>query len=362
MYPNRLCQLLQIEQPIIKAPMAGGADRPELVAAVSEAGGIGFTGAAYQSADQIEADCARIRQLTDKPFGINLFVPEPKQAPPADPQPALDALAPWFEELGLPTPALTVSAGLDFDHQLEAALESGARALSFTFGLLPPQAVAAARARGMLLIGNASTVAEARALEESGVDAIVAQGSEAGGHRASFAGSESSSGEVPLIGTLALVPQVVDAVRLPVIAAGGIMDGRGITAALALGADAAQLGTAFLSCREAGIPDVYKQAILDADEADTAITRAFSGRSARGIRNRVMERLNATPEAILPFPYQNELTRPMRGAAAKAGEAQYLSLWAGQGLRMSRALAAAQLMDKLVEESAVALAWLKQLQ
>jgi nitronate monooxygenase len=188
-------------------------------------------------------------------------------------------------------------------------------------------------------------VAEAVALERSGVDAVIAQGSEAGGHRGSFA----VPFEQAMVGTMALVPQVVDAIDIPVVASGGIMDGRGIAAALALGASAVQLGTAFLTSEEAGISDVYKEAILAAGEHETRITRAFSGRPARGIVNRFMSDVDASGTA-LPFPYQNALTRPLRQAAAKQGRADMLSLWAGQGVRLARRGRAADLMKLLTSE------------
>jgi nitronate monooxygenase len=219
---------------------------------------------------------------------------------------------------------------------------------SFTFGMLPGAARDKVKARGLMIAGTATTVDEAIALERAGIDFVVAQGSEAGGHRGTFAGpADYAAFEAGMIGTLALVPQIVDAVRVPVVASGGIMDGRGIAAVLALGASAAQLGTAFLTCEEAGIPDVYKQAILDAREDQTRITRAFSGRPARGIVNRFMREV----EEVLPFPLQNALTRPLRTAAAKQGRAEFLSLWAGQGVRMARRMKAADLVATLAEET-----------
>jgi nitronate monooxygenase len=244
---------------------------------------------------------------------------------------------------------LPTAAGYAFDEQLAAALDSGAAVFSFTFGLLPASAVTAIKGRGMFLIGTATTVAEAVALEQAGVDAIVTQGSEAGGHRGTFA----APFDMGMVGTLALVPQVVDAVTVPVIASGGIMDGRGIAAALALGASAVQMGTAFLTCDEAGVPDAYKEAILRTCEHETRLTRAFSGRPARGIINRFMtevDRADAT-EAILPFPLQNALTRPLRNAAAQQGRADYLSLWAGQGMRLARRQPAAALIARLAHET-----------
>jgi nitronate monooxygenase len=217
--------------------------------------------------------------------------------------------------------------------------------------MLPAAALAAIKAKGLVLAGTATTVDEAIALERAGVDVIVAQGSEAGGHRGTF---DNAKADASLIGTLALVPQIVDAVRLPVIASGGIMDGRGIAAVLALGAGAAQLGTAFLTCTEAGVPEAYKQAIIDAREDQTRVTTAFSGRAARGIVNRFMQDVDAGGD-VLPFPLQNALTRPLRTAAAAKGRAEFLSLWAGQGVRMARRQSAADLVAALVKETDAAI-------
>ena len=336
--------------------MAGGGDTPQLVGAVSEAGALGSIGAAYLTPEQIVQTARAVRALTSGPFGVNLFAPAPIP-PAADAGRALEKVAPFFAELRLPPPPPPPIPRDAFAQQLAALLETGAAVFSFTFGMLPAGAVEAAKARGMLVAGTATAVEEAVALEKTGVDAIVAQGSEAGGHRGSFSGGFDTS----IVGTLALVPQIADAVRVPVIASGGIMDGRGIAAALALGAGGVQLGTAFLTTREAGVPDCYKEAILRARETDTRVTRAFSGRPARGIVNRFMEEVERDPEAILPFPLQNALTRPLRTAAAKAGRAELLSLWAGQGVRLARKQTAAELVARLVEETDAAIAQLQRL-
>lgn len=203
----------------------------------------------------------------------------------------------------------------------------------------------------MLVMGTATTVAEAKALVEAGVDAVVAQGSEAGGHRGTFLGDFAAG----LVGTISLVPQVCDAVAVPVIASGGIMDGRGVAAALALGGAGAQLGTAFLTCEEAGIPAAYQEAILSATEEGTRLTRAFSGRPARGIVNRFLSGMESREDAVLPFPLQNGLTRPLRSEASKRGRADYLSLWAGQGVRLARRMKAAELVETLRAETETAL-------
>ena len=346
-----LAERLGIQHPIIQAPLAVGGDTPALVAAVSEAGGLGSIGAAYLTPEQIAAACAAVRGKTKRPFGINLFAPQLPLPLHVDASSALSRVAPFFAQLGLAAPTAPAPPVSGFDAQLAAAIDGGASLFSFTLGMLPSAALAAIKAKGLVLAGTATTVDEAVALERAGVDAVVAQGAEAGGHRGTF---DNANADSSLIGTLALVPQIVDAVRVPVVASGGIMDGRGIAAVLALGAGAAQLGTAFLTCDEAGVPDVYKHAILDAHEDQTRVTRAFSGRAARGIVNRFMQEIDSTGD-VLPFPLQNALTRPLRTAAAKQGRAEFLSLWAGQGVRMARRLPAAELVAKLVEETDAAI-------
>lgn len=348
-FQTELTRRLGLTHPIIQAPMAGGGDTPDLVAAVSEAGAFGSVGAAYLTPQQIAETVRAVRERTSRPFGINLFAPMAAPPEPATVGEAVERVAPFYAELGLPAPAAPTLPADAFGEQFAAALDSGAALLSFTFGTIPADAVAAAKGRGMLLAGTATTVEEAVALERLGVDMVVVQGSEAGGHRGTFA-TEFGAG---MVGTMALVPQTVDAVRVPVVASGGIMDGRGIAAALALGAVGVQMGTAFLTCDEAGAVDAYKQAILNAREHETRLTRAFSGRPARGIVNRFMEAVEpgGADDAVLPFPLQNALTRPMRTAAGKQGRAEFLSLWAGQGLRMARRQSAADLVARLARET-----------
>lgn len=349
-----LTERFNLACPIIQAPMAGGGDTPDLVAAVCEAGGMGFIGGAYLTPDQITSASQAIRGRTNRAFGINLFAPLPPPDATQDMTAAIERVAPYHTDLDLPPPEAPGLAPDTFEQQLAMALESGAKAFSFTFGIPPRDAIDAIRSRGMFLMGTATTVEEAVALERAGFDAVVAQGSEAGGHRGSFAGAFETS----MVGTVALVPQIADAVQLPVIASGGIMDGRGLAAALALGAAAVQMGTAFLTCAEAGVPEAYKAAILGAAEHQTRLTRAFSGRPARGIVNRFMTEVEADSgdPGILPFPLQNTLTRPMRTAAAKAGRAEYLSLWAGQGLRLARRRPAADLVTQVAADAEATLA------
>jgi nitronate monooxygenase len=340
---------LGMKCPIIQAPMAGGGDTVELVAAVSDAGGLGSIGAAYLTPEQIISAGKAIRERTRRAFGVNLFAP--LEAPVVESDAvarAVERVSGYYEELGLPAPTPPMLAVGQFDEQLAACLETEAVVLSFTFGTLPAGAVAKIKNRGKFLIGTATTVQEAQVLVERGVDAVVAQGGEAGGHRASFA----AGFEAGMVGTMTLVPQMVDAVPVPIVASGGIMDGRGIAAALALGASAVQMGTAFLTCPEAGVAEAYKESILAAGEEQTRITRAFSGRPARGIANRVLVEYENAQDCILPFPLQNSLTRAMRTQAGKVNRAEYLSLWAGQGVRMARRLSAADLVAALERETA----------
>jgi nitronate monooxygenase len=355
-----LTKRLNLEHPLIQAPLAGGGDTPDLVAAVCNAGAIGFIGAAYSTPAQISELASAVRRKTKRPFGINLFAPLPETSAVINIQAAVQKVAPFFEELGLPAPSAPALPASSFSKQLAAVLETDASVFSFTFELPQADAILAVKSRGMYVMGTATTVEEAIALEKAGVDAVVTQGSEAGGHRGTFIGDFNSG----MIGTMSLVPQVADAVRIPVIASGGIMDGRGIAAALSLGASAVQLGTAFLTCSEAGIPEAYMEAILHAREDQTRVTRAFSGRPARGIVNRFMTEVECgnSTDPILPFPLQNALTRPLRNAAAKQGRPEFLSLWSGQGVRMARRQSAADLVARLARETAAALDHLKSLQ
>ncbi len=345
--PGSLSSLLRIGHPLIGAPMAGGPSTPALAAAVSQAGGLGFLGCAYSTPEQILEWSREVRARTDRPFGINLFADVPG-GPPVDPGPMLELLRPIHAELGLPPPEPPGPSTRALEAQIEAVVQSGAAVFSVTFGIPSAAQLERLKRAGMVRMATANTVEEARRSEAAGFEAVVAQGSEAGGHRATFVGSF----ERGLVGTMALVPQVVDAVRVPVVAAGGIMDGRGWVAAEALGAAGVQLGTAFLACDECGAVPAYKEAVLAATDDGTAVTRAFSGRAARGLVNRFLTEVEEQPEAILPYPLQNAFTRPMRTAAAGAGRAELLSLWAGQAARLARRGPAAEVVRWLVEDAA----------
>jgi len=345
-----LTRLLGIEHPIIQAPMAGGPTTPALAAAIANAGGLGTLGAAYLAPDTLRREIAAVRALTDRPFGINLFVPETPDVTPKQVARAQALLNPLRAELGLP-PSPDIPPQADsFADQLAVVIAERVPVLSFTFGILAEEHLDALRTAGILAVGTATTVAEGVALERAGVDAIVGQGSEAGGHRGTFA-PDAASAERALVGTLALIPQLVDAVRVPVIAAGGIGDGRGLLAALALGAVGVQMGTAFLACPESGAHPQHKAAVLAATDEDSIITRAFSGRSARGIANHFIEEMRAHEAEVAPFPVQNALTRDIRQAAARADRGEYLSLWAGQAARLATARPAAEIVRATVEQA-----------
>jgi nitronate monooxygenase len=339
-------QELSPRHPIFLAPLGGGPSTPELVAAVSNAGGFAFLAAPYLTPDQIADAVRKIRALTDRPFGLNLFAGGWSRERPAQAPGALAFMAPFHARLGLPPPALPDVPPDPFPAQLEVVLDARPAAFSFTFGIPPSDAMQALRARGIRTFGTATCLREAKLLQAAGVDAILAQGAEAGGHRGTFA-AERDEGLVP---TLRLVSEIRREVPLPVVATGGLMDGRDVRAALEAGAVAGQLGTAFLACPESGASAVYKRALLAAGRDTTVLTRAFSGRWARGLANEVTSRGEAEPGAILPYPAQNQLTRAMRQAAAQKGEAELLSLWAGQGVGRLRALPAAELVRALAEE------------
>ncbi len=344
-----LCKKLGIDLPIVQAPMAG-VTTPELVAAACNAGALGSIGAPYYSADEITRAAEETRRRTRRPFAINLFMP--LRAPASDgavvarAQRILDGMR---AELGLPANPTAPPPRDDFDAQLEAVLRARPAVFSFTMGVLDKERTAALRAAGTVLVGTATTPEEGVALEESGVDVISAQGAEAGGHRGSFLVPTEDG----LWGVLALVRALVKRVRVPVLAAGGIMDGAGIAAALVAGASGAQLGTAFLSCPEAGTPAATRAALRSEAARRTVLTRAFSGRHGRAIANRFTDAFAGVD--VPPFPAFLGQTRDVRTTAAKQGRAELMQMFAGQGAPQSRGLPAAELIAALVDETNEAL-------
>ncbi|SHE09718.1 Nitronate monooxygenase [Chlamydia abortus] len=346
-YQTAVSEKLNLRYPIIQAGMAGGSTTPELVAAVSNAGGLGSLGAGYMTAEQIREAIRRIRELTDRPFAVNLFIPEPYEVRPEDIAAMNEALGAYRRKLGLPeAPPAPDRYSEPFEEQLKTVLEERVPAFSFTFGQPSGDVIDRLRSRGIVTIGTATTVSEAVQLEQAGIDLIVGQGSEAGGHRGTFAVPH----EQALVGTMALIPQIADRVRVPIIAAGGIMDGRGVAAALALGASGVQMGTAFLTALESGAHPRYQEELKRSTDESTTLTRAFSGKPARGIRNSFIADMERCEARIPPYPVQNALTRDIRQAAARAGDAEGMSLWAGQASALCRTEGAADIIRRTVRQ------------
>jgi nitronate monooxygenase len=342
---------LGLSVPVIQAPMAGGPSSQELVAACSAAGALGSFGFAYTQPDDMRKQSAFVRSKTDRPFGINLFVsPQPEPIEAGAQRGALEAVAGYYRELGLPAPEpVRPPYAPDLEAQIAAVEEIRPRVFTTHLGVLPKQRIKALQGRGIIVGGSATCISEAKQLEELGYDFVIAQGGEAGGHR----GTHLRNPYEALTGTFALVRLIVRAVKLPVVAAGGIMDGAGIAAVLALGAQAAQLGTAFIPCPESGAPQVHKDQLLKSTEDDTRITEKFSGKPARGLANRFMKETERAPQ--LAFPAQNKVTGTLRQASAKAGRPDFVAMWAGQAAPLSRALPAAQLVAKLEAETLAAI-------
>jgi nitronate monooxygenase len=348
---SRLLQLLGIIQPIIQAPMAGGTTPPALIAAACNAGALGCLGAGYLSPGQIAESIDAIRQLTNHPFAVNLFTYNPPSINDfSDHQinSLASAIGKYCQELHIAAPTgADATPKYNLDDQLKVLLAKKVPIFSFAFGIPTSDHMKILKDQNVILLGTATTASEARQLEAAGADAVIAQGSEAGGHRGTFGGSFESA----MIGSMALIPQVVDSVKVPVIAAGGIMDGRGLAAALALGAEAVQMGTAFLLCDEANVQEGYRQAILSREAEETKITSVFSGRPARGIKNRFMEEMEASGSTLLPFPLTDAMTKPMRAEARTKGLVDYINLWAGQAGRLARPMPAAKLIELVSSEA-----------
>jgi nitronate monooxygenase len=342
---NRLTNLLGIEAPVVLGPF-GGVSSVVLTAAVSDGGGLGSFGLYGYDGAAIRKTAAELRAATGKPFALNLWVPngtETNAVPQEDFEKYTAALKPYFEELGIPLPDMPARYMPDYGEQVEAVLEARPAVVSFVFGVPAPEVVEEAHRRGIKVVGTATTVAEAVALEAGGVDAVVASGMESGGHRVSFL----KPAEESLTGTFALVPQVADAVSIPVVAAGGIADRRGFTAARALGADAVQVGTAFLATQESAAVPAYRDVLRSPAAAHTVLTRTLSGRLARGIPNRIIGELEEAA-TVAPFPVQNWLTGRFRPQAAAQGNTDLMSLWAGQSAPLLRHGTAAEVLAELL--------------
>jgi nitronate monooxygenase len=339
------CARHALRLPILQAPMAGACP-PALAAAVATAGGMGGFGALMSSPAAMAEWVGGFRSRSNGAFQINLWIPDPAPQRDSAHEAKVRARLESLAGIGLPEPGPGPFVQ-DFTAQMEALLAAGPVIASCIMGVFPPEVAERLAARGIAWFANATTVAEARAAEAAGAAAVVAQGAEAGGHRGSF---DAAAADAQSSGLFALLPQIVDAVGIPVIAAGGIMDGRGIAAALTLGASAVQLGTAFLRCLETGLHPAWAAALATAQPEDTVLTRGFSGRLARGIRNAVTEAF-AGDLRPAPYPVQRAMMAPVRAAAEAEGNATRMQCWAGQGAALGTAEPAGALVERLWAEA-----------
>jgi nitronate monooxygenase len=346
---NRLTEKLGIDYPLIQGPL-GGLSSQKLTAAVSNFGGLGSFGAHGLTPEAIKDVIAQIRALTSKPFAMNLWVSmEDEGARRSDETAFSRSLAPLavhLAALGAPRPKYEPYPWIRFEDQARILLDERVPVFSFIYGIPPREILEECRAKRIVTIGTATTPEEGAALQEAGVDAIVASGFEAGGHRGSFLRAAGDS----LTGTFSLVPRIADIVNVPVIAAGGVADARGVIAALALGAEAVQMGTAFLACEESGASLLHRQALRGIRGGHTALTKGFTGRLARGIHNRLLEELNREGTAILPYPLQRRLVRNLAIPAEAAGQSDLLPLWAGQSANLSTCTDVLAFLTSLVEK------------
>jgi nitronate monooxygenase len=343
----RIRTLLGVELPILQAPMAGAQDSA-LAIAVCEAGGLGALPCAMLSPDQIRAEVAAIRAATARPFNLNFFC-HAKPAPDPEREAAWrERLAPYYRETGADMASIAAATRAPFDETFCALVEElQPPVVSFHFGLPAPRFVARVKAAGAKVLSSATTVAEARWLAEHGCHAIIAQGAEAGGHRGMFLTQDVAA----QVGTMALVPQVVDAVRLPVIASGGLADARGIVASLALGAGAVQIGTAYLLTPEATIGATWRQALAETRDDASVLTNVFTGRPARGMRNRLIDDLGPLSAEAPAFPLASAAVAPLRAKTEPRGDGAFTSLWSGQAARLARAEPAFDMTRRLAAEA-----------
>ena len=348
---NELTRRLGIEVPIVQGPFGGGLSAVDLVVAVSDSGGLGSFGVHHLDGAGIRAVAREIRARTRRPFALNLWIPLGDSNDPRLSEEqwraACERLRPYFEKLGVPMPERPRRFSPNYEEQIETLLEVAPPVFSFVFGVPSGDVLQRCRSAGIATVGTATTADEAKLLADAGVDMVVATGLEAGGHRVSFLREPEDC----LTGTMALVPQIADAVKIPVIAAGGIVDGRGISAALKLGAAAAQIGTAFLACEESNAAPLHREKLFSTDATRTTLTRVFTGRLARSIHNDFIDALRAQEHAMPPYPVQNWLLQQFRKQALAAGRTDIVSLWSGQGAPLLKHRRARELMRSLVAET-----------
>lgn len=347
---TKITELLGIRYPILLGPMGGGFSTPELVAAVSNAGGLGSFGAYTLSPEEILESDKAVKAKTDKPYNINLWVNDVdkrlKDYPAEELEKVKTLFKPYFDELGIPLPDLDANIPSKFEKQVETVFSIRPAVFSFIFGIPAKEVLDESRRLGIRTVGAATTLDEALALEEAKVDAIVAAGFEAGGHRPSFLRPAQDS----LTGTFALVQQLKSKIKTPVIAAGGIADGRGVAAALTLGADAVQLGTAFLATDESNATALHKAKLFSEESKYTVLSKSLTGRLGRLIRNRISEEISYETE-VLPFPLQTRLMGPLRAAAIAQGKTDMINFWSGQNAVSLKYTKAAELMAALIAET-----------
>jgi nitronate monooxygenase len=343
---NGLVHLLKIRFPIVQAPMAGGLATPRLVAAVTNAGGLGSFGAGYLTPKEIAKGISEIRELTDQPFAVNLFSPSMEET--KNLKTSQEALIRYHQELGIPLKFSHERSLPPLKEQIEVLIEEKIPVFSFTFGIPPLSYLQQLKKQKTVLIGTATTLEEALLLEESGVDAIAAQGIEAGGHRGTFLHPDVD----PLLSTATLIALLSRHCQVPILAAGGIMNGAGVAAALALGAQGTQLGTAFIASPESGASPAYKKALIESKGAKTTLTACFTGKIARALVNRFTKEMQGAP--IASYPIQHFLTQNMRLCAAKDNRPEFMALYAGEGFQLCSNLPAGEIVSLLVQQTVAA--------
>lgn len=347
MWPHSaLTKKLNIRLPLIQAPMAGGITSTTLIANVSNAGALGSLGGAYLSASDLQKAIQEIRKQTQYPFAVNLFIPQTFEANNTQIEAMQKIIQNLCPELNLKIPEIKPPYIPSFEDQFETILQEKIPIFSFTFGCLSAKQIARCKQQHIILIGTATSLVEAQILEQQGIDIIVAQGCEAGGHRGTFQHNKTDE----RLGISPLLQQLVQQIKFPVVASGGIMNASDIVAAINQGATGVQMGSAFLCCTGSLIDNAYKQLLLTAKQDDTVLTRAFSGRIARGLRNLFIDRMAVYEKDILPFPIQNAITGPMRLQAKKQANTNFMSLWAGQRAFLCQAISEQQLIETLDQE------------
>lgn len=357
---TEITRRLKIDYPIVQGPFGGGLSAVKLAATVSAAGGLGSFGMHHLNAAQIHQTGKELHEQTGKPFALNLWVSNHDVASQSFSreqfQNALNVFKPYYDELGVALPEQPSAYGNRFEDQIQALLDVKPAAFSFVYGIPSQEILEQCRRLGIATIGTITTIDEAVAMEQAGVDLIVATGMEAGGHRVSFLRSAEDS----LTGSFALIPAVAAKVKTPVIAAGGIVNARGIAAAFMLGAQGVQIGTAFLACAESNASEAHREALFSDRAKDTMLTRAFTGRLARGIRNRLAEEMQSRSQQVLPYPVQSFFTGGFKQAAIKQHRGDLMSLWASQSASLLKRRNARELFDELVSDTSKIMAGMSQ--